>query len=558
MAIDVQSLDQIDQDQVDQALDFASQLILEKKPNLDTKRGVISELVLGLDAILNGAQRANISLENQSHSLLAIGANPDLADPTITDNVLSNYRISRQAATAAKGSITIHLSQNLAVTIPSGSIFEADGEQFTADTAFAARTNSANVLVSTDRLLTQVAANLYAFTIEVTAINAGADALITKDTKLVPLTPPAAFVTAFASADFTGGLSADTNQTLIDKLETGLAVRAWSNRTSIEALIKNASSAEFSSVTAAFAAIKSISIVGFGDPEMDRDQHWLFPMSGGGRADLYLHSQDLSQSSTLTKTATMIDKVTAGGIWQFSLARDDAPGLYEVTKILLTGTDPVETGFELTDDIRAADLTGDVYVPDIALAIESVYSRFQSTTIRFLDTQTAVTDADVNTKTQDYDITVKAMPLVKEVQEFLGERSVRAPAGDVLVKAAIPCFVSLSFTVQQRRTSATVDTDAIKTALAAYVNNESFAGKLYASALSRVVDLLLPDSTDASAIDMLGRIRRPDGTNVFLRSFELLTVPDDTDQFTSGRTTCFFLEKTDIAISVVNVDIPDV
>ena len=558
MAVDVQSLDQLDQDQVDQAFDFASQLILEKRPNLDTKRGVISDLVIGLDAILNGAQRSNISLENQSHSLLAIGNNPDLADPDITDNVLSNYRITRQAATSAKGSVTIHLSENLAVTIPEGSVFEADGQQFTADASYAARTDSANVLVPTDRLLTQVAANLYAFSIEVTAVTAGSDALLTKDTQLVPLTPPAAFVTSFASADFTDGLAEDTNQDLINKLEAGLAVRAWSNRTSIDALIRNADSSEFSSVTDAFGAIENISVVGFGDAEMDRDQHWLFPMSGGGRSDLYLQSQDLPQSLSLTKTATLIDKVTNGGIWQFSIGRDEAPGLYEVTKILVAGTDPIETGFEITEDLRQSDLTGDIYVPDIQLAIESVYSRYQATTIRFLDTVTAVTEAEVNTRTQNYDVTAKAMPLVKNVQEFIGERSVRAPAGDVLVKGAIPCFVSLSFTVQQRRTSATVDEDSIKTALADYVNSQGFAGKLYASALSRVVDFLLPDSTDASAIDMLGRIRRPDGVNVFLRSSEILTIPDDTDQFTSGRTTCFFLEKADIALSVVNVDIPDV
>jgi hypothetical protein len=312
-------------------------------------------------------------------------------------------------------------------------------------------------------------------------------------------------------------------------------------------------------VTSDFATIEDMSIVGFGDSEMVRDQHWLFPVSGGGRTDIYLRSQQKIQSVVLTKTAVLIDKTVNGGVWQFSIARDDAPGFYEITKIIVSGSDSTQTGYEVTSDIRGIDLTGDdTYTPDILTALEAAYSRYQAATIQFLDTDTDTTSLTEGTSTQDYSVSVATMPIVKEVQQFVGDRRVRNPAGDILVKGAIPCFLGLSFEIQRRRTDDEIDEDTIKNNLVAYVNTLGFPGRLYASALHRIVDEQLPDNVDAGDIYMVGRIRRPDGTDVYIRDTAVLVVPDHSAYFTSGRTVIFNLEQTDIAITITNVDVPDV
>lgn len=559
MAIEVQSLADLDEDTVEQAFAFAKQLVLEQQPNVDTKRGVINQLMLGLDAILAAAQQTNIDLLRQSQSLQAIEANPTLADDDVVDAVLSNYRLTRRSSTAAKGEVTIILSQPLAVTITQGSVFEAEGEQFTSDETYAARTSSANVLSSTDRLITQVASDQYAFTINVTAVTTGSSGLIRKDTQLIPLTPPASFVTAYAAEDFSGGINAQTNQDLIDMLQQGLAARAYSNRVTIPAMIRYADSSIYEMVTSQFATIEDMSIVGFGDSEMLRDQHWLFPVSGGGRTDIYLRSQQKIQSIALTKTATLIEKTPQGGIWQFSISRDEAPGFYEVTKIIISGSSSVQTGYEIQKDIRGIDLTGsDTYVPDIATALEGVYSRYQTSTIQFLDTDTDTTTLSTGVSTKSYSVTVSLMPLVKEVQQFIGDRRVRNPAGDHLVKAAIPCFLGLSFVIERRRADDEIDEATIKTNLANYVNTLGFPGRLYASALQRIIDEQLPDHIDAGELDMFGRIRRPDGTNVYIRDTDILVIPEYATYYTSGRTVIFNLDQNDIAISIVNVDVPEV
>jgi hypothetical protein len=558
MPLEVQTLSELDQDDIDQAFEFAVTLLTEKQPNIDARRGVLGALVVGLDAILGAAARENTSLLRLSSTLQGINETPTLADDDIVNQTISNYRLSRRAATEATGEVTIVLNQLIATTIAAGAVFEAEGNQFQTESAYSARTSSANVLTSTDRLISQIADDRWAFTIPLVAVTAGSESLITKDTQMVPLAAPTSFVTAYAASDFNNGLNQQTNADLVALIEGGIAARAYSNRVTVPATIRNASEDDYDSVTDEFPNILGMSIVGYGDSEMARDQHWLFPVSGGGRSDVYLRTQRLPQATALTKTATLIDNVEDGGIWQFSIGRAEVPGFYEVSKVLLEGADTGTSGYEITEDIRGTDLTGDVYVPDILTTTEAVYSRYQAATIRFLDTDTVVIESQVGSRTQDYDVTVTGMPLVENIQEFLGERGIVNPAGDILVKAGIPCFLQLSFTIQRQRSDATINETTIKSALAEYVNTTLFPGRLYAGALCRLVDEQLPVNVDVSAIDMFGRIRRPDGVNQYIRSEEVLIVPEVASAFTSGRTVVFLLDVADIALSVIDVDVPAV
>ena len=563
MAIDVQALDQLDQTQVDQAIAFATQLLAEKRPNIDTKRGVISELIIGLDGILNGAQRTNISLERQSHSLAAITANPTLADDSIVNDVLSNYRLSRRSSTYATGEITIIINSQLETVISQGTVFNVGDVQFTADETYTAKISGTAVLENNERLLTQLTADRYAFTINATALVAGSSSSVVKDTAMVPVSTVPNFVQAYAASNFTNGLDAQSNQDLINLLAEGLASRAWSNRLTIPAMIRSADPDAYTTVTTAFANILDMSIVGFGDAEMQRDQHWLFPVSGGGRTDVYLRSQALPNKVEFNKTATVVRKTTDGAIWSLSIDRDDAPGFYEVTKIIIKGADPDTSGYEVTSDTRVLDISGTIYVPDVQTGLEGTYSKYQKATIEFLDTDTSVTDAecgcpDGEAITQEYTVTVSVMPLIKELQEFLGDRQIISPAGDVLVKGVIPCSLSLGFDIQRRNVTTVVDTAGIAKSLAAYVNKLGFASVLYASALARIIDEFLPTGIDAGAIDMFGRIRKPDGTIAYIRSDSVLTITEDKNAFTSGRTVAFMLSADDITINDISVSVPTV
>jgi len=473
--------------------------------------------------------------------------------------VASNYRVTRQAATYATGEVVIVLDQQQAVSVQAGQTFTAGSSTYTSDATYSARLIAAQVTSTTDRLLVEIETGRWAFAIDVTATVAGSAALLSKDDELVPTLPVSSFVQAYAAADFIGGLDAQTNAELIALLESGMSTKAYANRPMIKNMIRNADTTAYTQVTSAFADILAMSIIGYGDVEMIRDQHWLFPVSGGGRSDIYLRSQRKPATIALTKTATLVDVTVGGGIWQASITRDNAPGFYEVTNIRIAGSAADGTNYAVTADTRGMDITdtGSDYIPDLETALEAVYSRFQTAVIQFLDTDTATAGLVVGVATQSYDITVAYDPLVKQVQEFIGLRDVRNPLGDHVVKGAIPCFTTLSVTLERKDTSATVDEDDVTDALVDYVNTTGFPGKLYASELASAINALLPAGVSTGTITMLGRIRNPDGTDTIITSSDTLTIVNDNPNFVSSRTVIFILDEDDVSITINNVAVAE-
>jgi len=557
MAPQVQNLAELSDEEVAQFFLLSVQLVQERFPNIDMKRGVVSDLVTGLDGVLGAAQTENTERVRQSQSIVLIEANPDIADDDLVDNVASNYRVERREATAAAGEVVIVLDQQLAVSVGEGQTFTVGDRVYTADATYAARLSAGQVISDTDRLLTQIDTDRWAFTIDVTASEAGSASLLRKDDELVPTLPVTAFVRAYAAADFTGGLDAQTNAELVALLEDGQSTKAYSNRAMNRNIVRNADPDVYEPVTDAFADILAMSITGYGDVEQTRDQHWLFPVSGGGRSDLYLRSQGLPALTALTKTATFIQDDINGGIWQISIDRDDAPGFYEVTNVRPAGSEADGTDYAVTLDVRGLDTMqpNDEYIPDAQTALEGTYSRYQTAVIQFQDPDTATAGLIPGVSTQDYDVTVAHDPLVKEVQEFIGLRDVRNPVGDHLVKGAIPCFVTLGVTLERTNPADTVDESAIIDALADYVNTTGFPGKLYSSSLASAIESLLPSSVSTDVIDMVGRIRNPDGTNTNLQSTDVLTILNDDPNFVSSRTVVFILDPDDVAITINNVSV---
>jgi len=558
MAITVQSLDELTDEQVSQAYAIAAGFAAEKHPNLDTKRGPVPELVLGLDAILGAAQKENVDRVRQSQSAVLIESNPELADDDLVDNVASNYRVYRREATPAVGEVVVTLDRQLATTVQTGAILRVGDREFTSDETYMARLSAGNVTSPNDRLLVELSPGVWGFSINVTAVVAGSASLLRKDDELLPELEPVAFIRAYAAADFTGGLDEQTNQELVDLFQDGMSTKAYSNRSMNRNMIRNADPDVYDMVTDGFDDILNFSIIGFGDVEMVRDQHWLMPMSGGGRSDFYVRSQRLPGLIELTKTATLIEKTVNGGIWQVSILRDDAPGFYEARTIRLAGLGPGGNAYAVTEDVRGLDVTApdNEYIPDVITTLEGAYSRYQTAVIRFLDTDTDVTPLALM-DTQDYDITMAAMPLVKEIQEFIGLRDVVNPCGDHLIKGPVPCFTSLSIVLERKNSNAEVDLDAIVDACADYVNTTGFPGKLYSSAIASVIEPLLPSTVSTDIISMLGRVRSPDGSESILSSNEVLTVPNDPATFTTARTVCFILDQNDIAITITDIEIDE-
>jgi len=542
MGLNVTSIDELDPELVAQTQDEFAQLVQEKYPEILLIRGVYHDLVSYFaGGVCGGLNQTEINRVLESNSLLAIEENPALAEDDIVDRVLSNYRIEREQGTNAVGEITIVVSADEPVIIPSGSIFVTNGLEYQSDNAVTARETGSTIIDPTDRILEPQGDGTYTFSINATAVSEGSASNLKRGTLMVPETPINNWVTSYAGTDFALGTNTETNAELLERLQLGIAARVMQGRSNIKALIKEQD---------LFARTLDYSIIGYGNPEMERDQHWIWPMSGGGRLDIYSRTATLPLTISLLKEATLVDTTGDGGVWQFSLERDDAPGFYEVSQVILPSDAPDTGTFEITDDIRGLDIRPEEFSPDLIGTVEGAYTRYQTTVIRFIDTVTDVTGLAIGEK-QDYRVGVVTMPLIKELQEFCVLPDTRNLASDVAVKAAVPCFLSINFDIRKAAETVDPDVTAIKEALVDRINNLNFPGQLHASLIAEIAHDYLEKRQNLGRIDMHGRIRRPDGTTQIIRDTNILQVPDDPGSLVTGNTVDFIVDVDDIGISII-------
>lgn len=544
MSIGVISISDLDPALVDQLFAQTTEMMQEQFPEVELMRGPFHDLVLYFSSVFGAVTQTNINLVLQSNSLLAISNNPTLADPTIVDGVLSNFKITRQPGAAAAGEIAIIVNDNATTVISANLVFTANGQTFTANGAFTGRPAGSILLTSNDSILQPLGDGSYQFAISATATATGPAGNITQGTLMVPNSLPANFVTAFAATDFSNGFDEETNQQLLDRMQAGVAATSEGGAINVIAQIKGQTE---------FARTLDYSVLGYGDPEQQRDQHWIMPMSGGGRVDIYARTQALPLSSNFLLIATLVGTTANNnGIWQLALTRDLSPGFYKVETIQLPSSSPNATNYEISLDLRGYDLSGPGFVPDIQHVLESAYTPYQTAVIRFVDTDTPLLGLTVGSATQQYQVTLSGMPLLADMQSFVGSGEQSRPkAHDVLVRGPVPCYLSLSFQVRTPATTPAPDTAAIANALANKVNSLGFCGRLYGSTLDNVIHSFLQGQQAVGPLDMFGKIRRPDGSWGYIRDKSVLIIPDDPSRLVTGRTTAFMLDPKDVAISVV-------
>lgn len=544
MTIALRSFDALNADLVTQTLAETVQRVQEDNPQLDVRRGVFADLLAYYHSILDVQRQENINDYLLARSLKALEENPELADPDLVDDVLSNYRIERQPGANATGDVLIVVSDDVTVTIAQGAVFEANGRLFVTESVFTAKAEEGQVVAPTDRLFTQTADGNWTFAISVVAEAEGPEYAVRKDSLVVPQSLPPNYVTSYAASDFTGGLNAETNTDMLHRLRVGIAAKTMSNRTNMEAMLR---------AVEAFSRIVRTSIIGFGDPEQVRGLRTIFPVSLPGRVDWYIRSQEAPLRLGMTKTATLLEKNTDGtGTWKFTILRDDAPGFFEIDNIRPVGIGDASGGFNIVDDVRGIDLTGTGFRPDVVGAVEAAYSRFSTAVITFTDTVTNHTGLAVGA-TADYTIEAVCQPAIGEIQDFVSGRDVRSVGADCLVKAPVPCFVSMSFTISKATGDSDPDVTAMKVALCEAVNTIGFVGKLVSSKLHDVIYNHLASGQTASPIDMIARLRYPSGTLTYLRDADELTVPDDPANMVSHRTVQFFMTPDNVGVSITTL-----
>jgi hypothetical protein len=546
MAIEIENLDDLDATSVAQQIAALTQLVQEKAPSIDVKRGVLHDLLLYYSGILATKNQEEMDRLRQSQSIAAIQADPTLADDTVVDNIASNYRVARKAGGFAGGAVTIIIDSLQDTTIAVGSIFTAQGKSFITEQPFVGRTSSALVTADSDRLITDREDGTYSFEISVVAQEEGEASQLVKGTALVPDIIPRTFIAAVAAEDFIGGFGEEQNAELVARFVNGMATKTMSSRSNMSAYLREN-----------FTSVVADSLIGFGDAEMLRDRHSVLPISLGGRADWYIQTQPLYRTYGANVEATLVEKKGDGlGVWQINFDRDDYPGLYTVT---ISPKDQENTFFAITALVRGFDSTAvdsnDGFVPELANASEAAFSRFQTVSVSFKDTLTSVTGLTEGVSKKTYTITVKAMPSIAEIQDQVSQRSARMVAGDTLIKAPVPCFVSFGAKILLMPGQAAPTTSLVADDLATLVNHWGYRGLLPVSALLDIIHNHLSPGALVESARLTGRIEYPDGTFRLLTSPEVLEIPYEPSKLVTSRTVLFFLDPANVQLDVATAEV---
>jgi hypothetical protein len=548
MSLEIGSLNELDSAKVAAMVSTLTQLVQERHPEVELTRGVFHDLVLYFNGILNAAVRENVDRVLQSKSLLQITQNPALADTALVDQVLSNFNLARDAGTPATGLMSFVLVNLVMTRITPNTTFIANNFRFKTAQTYTIVTSEAAVVTDTDRAMRAVGDGTYTVTLPVVATAVGAAGNIKRGTIARADATPDNVLQIYAASDFVEGRDPSTNEDYLKKLATGLTAKTIGGRKSYEALIRNQNE---------FANLLHMSVLGCGDPEQQRDQHSLFPISGGGKIDVYVQTNSSAQEQDHLVTATFIGNTTNGTLWQTILPRDVAPGFYDITRVLppqkLSENTPIVTsgGYRIVEDIRDISTINAAYIPDMQYTPEAAYTRYQTAVIRFEDTDKLPTGLIANSSTANYTLTTRSMPFVSDIHDFLTSRENRARATDILVKAAVPCFTRISFAVHIDANDIISDATVLemKRAVVAAIANVGFSGQLHASLISGAAHKFLTGRQAVNDIDMFGQIRRPDGTIAYLRDNVLLTIPFDPARMVTGRTTAFLTGLDDVEIT---------
>jgi hypothetical protein len=273
----------ISQSDVQNAASFLQDFLTQNVPSGDFTPGTaLRDLTIGALAAAFAYLQAEYAQTTQLQSLntaaQATGTDTQAQADAVTA-ILSNFFITPLAGTKARGYAIGHSSRQVDVFVPTTALFTySPGIQFLVDSAQTYFIPAASLVPIVDA---QNVVTDYEFRIPLVAAQIGTAYNVTAG-QFSNVTPFSPYVTYVEVVDaFTGGAGQETVPEVLARAPTAVSVRNLINQRSIIATLNDN-----------FDGINGITVVGYGDPEMQRD---LVPgiapdlmFHVGGCVDIYL------------------------------------------------------------------------------------------------------------------------------------------------------------------------------------------------------------------------------------------------------------------------------
>lgn len=538
------NLSDLQVDKIEEAKRWFLAILSEKYPNLSFSSGVFSGFVIDPCSILAAALNKKIQILADSLSLEKLLQNLSGYDIETVDNLLLNFGVKRRHASFAEGVVYIILSASVSTTINANTLFET----YTGISFFAKETVTAvPENPGPNEILLEPFGPYYRFPVPVKAIYPGSNGNVLKNTQFFCRTPISRLYNIVAASDFSGGSDEESPSEAAKRITISKSAAVLGNSYQLLNLIKLVGIQENISE---FNHIVDVNIVGPNFLEMTRDQRTIFPISLGGKVDIYV-KRDRLTTDIITAEALLIGITDEGdGVWRVNLTREQSEGVYRVLAVYPSSRISGDS-FEITQIARDFDIEDVPYefVPDIEEAKEAVFSCFQTISVIFIDDQTEVSPGEIGNRTQNYNLQIEYSPSVASLQSYLGSNDVRPPFLDILVKGCAPARLNLTITLS-RRITADKERD-IKAAIVSYVNKLPIGRTLYHSDIISSFVSLLPPDVSVKSISSSAVIQGFDDTYQTINSGSnaYLEIPTDYSKNISKNTVGWFSDESNITIS---------
>lgn len=489
------------------------QTIREFNPVADlAPGGVISELVIKPAAAAQNPIRNEVLAVSQASSIAAaLNAEEDTYSEVV-DGIASSYNIYRKGGIKSRGKILVSLASNASFTLRAGTTFKQPVLQL----EYVVKEDL--VVTSSGDPTLRLNAGLWQFVAEVEAVEVGREYQVSDKTTFTvegSYTLPS-FVSAVAYGNFTSGEDTETDKELISRFHEGLSNKTLLTEKSISSRLQEL-----------FPTYRQVSVVGAGAEELTRDKHNALGIASLGMADVYVRTTVGPETLQITKQAVAL----GNNRWRVEIVGEDAPGFYQVMKVLPAGNVAEGTLIHTTKfnfSTLGVYPSNNIYTP-----AEGRFTKYQTCT---LDVEYETTETDVT-----FDITVLYQPYIKDIQDLFLSNSERIACADYLVKSIIPCFVTIELEVVRSGKEPDNLVSLLKKDIFDYVNSIAIGDTLDASEIIdichnyRIKRVNLP-------IKMEGTILAPTNTNIVVSSNNRLVIPKDNNNGVSPNNTSFFID----------------
>lgn len=488
----------------------------ETNPDVDLAPGsVLNELVIKLAATSqNPLINDQLALGQTNSITAALNSTEDTYNPII-DAISSNYGTVRNQGRKATGKLKIVVASSGAFYIKSGAVFTQPVLKlnFVTTSAYTARLTPAD-----GELQLYKNGNLFYFIIPVVAENGGPEYQLSDQSAISTTEQIRDLVEIKSYGSFTSGLAVETDKELLTRIQAGLANKTLLTGNSIKSRLHDS-----------FENFKDVSIVGANDQEMTRSKRNLFGISTLGMVDVYVRTSNGVETTLLTKTAVKGED----GLWSVDFDYTEAAGFYRIIAITPTGTALTGSLLSVQNfDFSTSNLD----------VVNKVYDKYEA---RFTKYQTANVTFEyqdpAGATSADFDFLISYQPNVLDIQELFLNGNEQIACADYLVKAALPCYVSIGLKLHRRNAKAEFPADQLKKDIFNHVNNIKFGEHLYVSSIVDICHNYEIKYVELP-VKLTGEIFSNHSTIVTVTDNDVLKIPTVADLGISPKTTVFITD----------------